>query len=163
MVREAEKDMVFYQTSGGGLTVTGGEPMAQIDFLEQLLLKCRDKDIHTAIETSLYAEKESIKRIIDITDLFLVDLKIFDGIQHQIYTGKSNDKIIDNFRYLSGTGKKIIVRIPLIENITATDSNINAIEGFVKKVNNKIPVEKINYNPLAVNNYKRLGIPFLLK
>jgi pyruvate formate lyase activating enzyme len=163
VVSEAEKDLVFYQTSGGGVTVTGGEPLAQIGFLEEILKKCKKKDIHTAIETSLYAEKESIKRIIDITDLFLVDLKIFDGNQHQKYTGKSNEIILDNFRFLSGTGKKMIVRIPVIENITDIDSNLKAVEVFVKEYNDQIQIEKINYNPLAGNNYKRLGLPFLLK
>jgi len=163
VVIEAEKDKVFYQTSGGGVTITGGEPLAQVDFLEEILKKCKEKDIHTAIETSLYTEKESIKRVIEITDLFLVDLKIFDGDQHQKYTGKRNEKIIDNFRFLSGSGKNIMVRIPLIEKITNIELNLTEIENFVKGINDQIQIEKINYNPLAVNNYIRLGIPYLLK
>lgn len=163
IINEIEKDIVFYQSSGGGVTLTGGEPLYQPDFTSDILEECKKRKIHTAIETSLFCEKEVIDLIMELIDLFIVDIKLFDPVQHKIYTGKTNEMIMENFRYIAHHGKDILVRIPLIEDITDTDNNLNAIINFVKDVNNKIPVEKINYNPLAENNYKKLGIPFLLK
>lgn len=163
IISEVEKDMIFYESSGGGITVTGGEPLYQPEFLTGILKECKVRNIHTAIETSLYAEIEAIEQVIDLTDLFIADLKLFDPDLHIKYTGKDNERIKNNFKYIADYGKEIIVRIPLIETITDTESNLSAIQRFVKKVNDRIPIEKIKYNPLAENNYKRLGIPFLLK
>jgi pyruvate formate lyase activating enzyme len=99
----------------------------------------------------------------DKTDLFIIDLKIFDSFQHRYYTGKGNEIIKENFRYIAALGKEIIIRIPLIDKITNTEENLKAITDFVQKTRNDIPIEKVEFNPLAGNNYKKLGIPFLLK
>lgn len=163
IINEVEKDILYYETSGGGVTLTGGEPLYQPEFSAEILEACRKRQIHTAIETCLFCEKDAINRIIDFMDLFIVDMKLFDPIQHKYYTGKSNEIIKENFRYIAGFDKDILVRIPLIEDITNTDDNLNAIIKFVRDINNKIPIEKISFNPLAENNYKKLGIPFLLK
>jgi pyruvate formate lyase activating enzyme len=163
IISEIERDIIFYETSGGGVTITGGEPISQPGFLIGILNDCKSRNIHTAIETSLFAEDEVIEKLIDLVDLFIVDLKLFDTDLHIKYTGKDNEMIKKNFKYIAGYGKEIIVRIPLIENITDTESNLTAIEMFVKEVNDRILIEKIKYNPLAENNYKRLGIPYLLK
>jgi pyruvate formate lyase activating enzyme len=163
IITEIEKDNIFYEVSGGGVTFSGGEPLLQPEFLSGLLDECNTRKIHTAIETSLFAELETIDLIIDKTDLFIVDLKLSDQDLHNHYTGKSNERILKNFKYIAGYGKELIVRIPLIKDITDTESNLDAIESFVKELNDKIPIEKIKYNSLAENNYKRLGIPFLLK
>ena len=93
----------------------------------------------------------------------MVDIKIFDQAQHIRYTGKPNEIIKENFRYLAESGKPIIVRVPMVEGITDTEENKNAIIRFVGDIDSRIPIEYIPYNPLAENNYKRLGIPFLLK
>ena len=163
IINEIEKDIVFYQTSGGGVTLTGGEPLYQPDFSAEILEACKKRKIHTAIETCLFCEIDAINRILDYVDLFIVDMKLFNSIQHEYYVGKTNENIKENFRYIAGLDKDIIVRIPLIEDIINTDDNLNAIIKFVRDINNKIPIEKINFNPLAENNYKKLGIPFLLK
>ena len=96
-------------------------------------------------------------------DLFITDLKILDQTQHIRYTGKPNDIIKENFRFLAESGKQIIVRIPMVEGITDTEENKNSISEFVNEIDSRIPIEYIAFNPLAENNYKRLGIPFLLK
>jgi pyruvate formate lyase activating enzyme len=163
IISEVEKDRVFYDVSGGGITVTGGEPLYQPHFLSGILKECKVRKIHTTIETSLFAEKEIIDEIIDFTDLFIVDLKLYDPGLHLLYTGKDNERIKENFKYIAGYGKDVIVRIPLVEKVTATNNNLNEIENFVREVNDNIPIEKIKFNPLAENNYKRLGIPYLLK
>jgi pyruvate formate lyase activating enzyme len=163
ILNEIKKDTAFYQTSGGGVTITGGEPLFQPDFSAEILEKCKKMKIHTAIETSLFCERETIKRISEYVDLFIVDMKLYDPVQHINFTGKSNKIIKENFRYVAKSGKEILVRIPLVNNITDTDSNKNSILKFVHRINNKIPMEFLSYNPLTENNYKRLGIPFLLK
>lgn len=163
VITEIEKDKLYYTTSGGGVTLTGGEPLYQPEFSAAILEACKNRYIHTAIESSLFCEKETIKRILDFVDLFLVDMKIFDPQQHQLYTGKSNEIIRGNIKFLAENGKDILIRIPMIDNITDTEENKIAIRNFINSIDSRIPIEYLSYNPLASNNYKKLAIPFLLK
>jgi pyruvate formate lyase activating enzyme len=163
VIDEIIKDILYYRMSGGGVTLTGGEPLFQPDFSAEILEACRKRKIHTAIETSLFCERETLSHISDFVDLFMIDMKIYDPLQHTRYTGKSNESIRENFRYIAKSGKQIIVRIPMIEGITDNEENINALREFVRKTNSLITIEYIPYNPLAENSYKRLSIPFLLK
>lgn len=163
VVNEIEKDSLYYNVSGGGVTLTGGEPLYQSDFSASILKECRDRKIHTAIETCLFCDPEINSGLIGLIDLFIVDLKISDPDMHERFTGKSNEIIKENFKLIAGRGKEIIVRIPMIPGITETNENKEAIEKFVNKTRSSIPIEYISYNPLAENNYKRLGIPYLLK
>jgi pyruvate formate lyase activating enzyme len=162
VMNEIEKDLLYYSTSGGGVTFTGGEPLFQADFLMSILRECRKKNIHTAIETSLFCETQTLEVIAGYVDLFLADLKLFSNDSHLRFTGKPNTLIKENLRFLAGLGKKIIVRIPLIEGITDTEKNKSAIIQFVNETDSRITIEFIPSNPLAANNYKKLGIPFLL-
>ena len=163
VIGEVEKDIAYYRNSGGGITLTGGEPFYQPGFASEILKECRIRGIHTAVETCLYYEEDILKELSEFVDYFIVDLKLFDPEQHKSYTGKSNEIIKENFRYIAGLGKSILVRLPLIKDITDTETNKDSILRFVKETDKNIPVEYISYNPLAVNNYDRLGIPFLLK
>jgi pyruvate formate lyase activating enzyme len=163
IISEIEKDILYYRKSGGGITLTGGEPLYQPEFSTEILKACKENNIHTAVESCLFCDKGTIDRMSDFVDLFIVDMKIFNGAKHIQFTGKSNDIIKDNFEYISKSNKSIIVRIPLIPDITDTEENKNAIVKFVHGIDKKIPIEYISYNPLAENNYKKLGIPFLLK
>jgi len=163
VMNEIEKDILFYKKSGGGVTLTGGEPLYQPAFSNEILDSCRKKNIHTAIETCLYCEQNVVAEIADYVDLFIVDMKIFDNIQHTVYTGKQNIIIKENFRYIAARGKEILVRTPLVDSITNTRENLTAIEEFVHEIRNDIPIEHMDYNPLTENNYKRLAIPFSLK
>jgi pyruvate formate lyase activating enzyme len=163
IISEIEKDIIFYQNSGGGVTLTGGEPLFQPDFSLGILQECRSRRINTAIETSLFCETKVLDLIGDYVDLFIIDLKLFDTDLHNLYTGKGNETIKKNFLYLASHGKNIHVRIPLIDNITNTGANLNAIEEFVRKAGKDIQIEYIAFNTLAENNYKKLGIPYLIK
>ena len=158
---EIEKDITFYESSGGGVTFTGGEPLYQDSFVAAIAEKCRNKGIHTAVETCLSGNIE-VMEILNTIDLFIIDLKIFDASEHLFLTGRSNEEILENFRMIVNSGKEIIVRIPLVKNITDTPENLNSIRNFVHSLNPSIPVELIPFNPLAGNNYERLGIPFRL-
>lgn len=163
IIAEIEKDSLYYNISGGGVTLTGGEPLYQPGFSSAILEECRRRNIHTAIETSLFCEKDTLRLFLNIVDLFIVDMKIFDQQKHIYYTGKSNDIIKENILFLADYRKNILIRIPLVENITSTEDNKSAIRDFINNIDRKIPVEHLNYNPLAGNNYKKLDIPFLLK
>ena len=163
VISEIEKDKLYYSTSGGGVTLTGGEPLYQPEFSKKILEECRKMNIHSAMETCLFCERSTIERIIDLVDLFIVDMKIFDGDKHVWYTGKPNDIIKDNIRYLSESGKSILIRIPMIENITDNEENKTAIRRFISSIDSRIPIEYLSYNSLAGNNYLKLGIPFMIK
>ena len=160
---EIEKDILYYSVSGGGVTLTGGEPLYQPLFSEEVLESCKKRNIHTAIESSLFCETETLSRFLSIVDLFIVDMKLFDPQQHLRYTGKSNELIKENIRFLAEDGKDILIRIPMVSYITDTEENKNKIRDFINSIDSSIPIEYISYNPLAGNNYKRLDIPFLLK
>jgi pyruvate formate lyase activating enzyme len=162
VVEEIERDLIYFQNSGGGVTLTGGEALFQPEFSTAILQACKERNIHTTIETCLFCKREVIDKVLPYVDLFYCDLKIFDSQEHKHYTGRDNQIIKDNFRYLASSGKKMIVRLPLIEQITDTVENRKAIADFVNEIDKNIPVELINYNPLTENNYNRLGIPFLL-
>lgn len=162
VIAEIRKDLDFLRISGGGVTLTGGEPLAQAPFASEILHSCKTMGIHTAVETSLSGDKKSLELIIEHTDLFITDMKIFDNEKHIRFTGKSNEIIKENFRSLINAGKNIIVRIPMIRNITDDDVNIKAILAFITESGIEIPVEYINFNPLAGNNYYRLGMKYTL-
>jgi pyruvate formate lyase activating enzyme len=163
ILTEIEKDFLYYEKSGGGVTLTGGEPLYQPEFAEEILKLCRKRNLHTAIESSLFCDRKILSRFVDLVDLFIADIKIFDTQQHIRYTGKSNEIIKENIRYLADMRKDILIRIPLIENITDTEDNKAAIRDFISSIDSRIPIEYLSYNPLAENNYKKLNIPFLLK
>jgi pyruvate formate lyase activating enzyme len=162
ILNEIEKDILYYRMSGGGVTLTGGEPFYQPDFSRNILKECKRKNIHTAIETCLFCEKEVVAKISDSVDLFIVDMKIFDNNQHILYTGRSNNIIKENIRSLVESGKPLLVRIPVIPNINDSEENKNACVRFIHEIDEHITVEYISFNPLAENNYKKLDIPFLL-
>jgi pyruvate formate lyase activating enzyme len=163
ILTEIEKDILYYSISGGGITLTGGEPLYQPEFSEEILELCKERNIHTAIESSLFCEEETLHRFLNIVDLFIVDMKLSDPLQHQRYTGKSNEIIKDNIRFLAENKKEILIRIPMVDNITDTEENKTAIRNFISSIDRKIPIEYLSYNPLAGNNYKRLDLPFLLR
>jgi pyruvate formate lyase activating enzyme len=160
LMDEIEKDSVFYGQSGGGLTVSGGEPMMQIDFLESLLKACREKSIATAVDTSGYAPWAGFERILKLVDLFMVDLKLIDDVKHEKYTGVSNRLILDNFDHLLKSGTAVRARCPMIPGITDTEDNIDSIISFL---GNHLDVELISilaYNPLGEDKFARLGIEY---
>jgi pyruvate formate lyase activating enzyme len=161
IMREIVRDAVFYEESGGGVTLTGGEPLFQPEFAIEVLKACKSRNIHTAIETSLFCDKNTIQAFSEYVDLFITDIKIFDSETHLTFTGKSNEIIKENFCYIADSGKKITVRIPMIKNITDDEANTASIEQFVKGVRSDIQIEQISYNPLSENNYRKLGKPFL--
>lgn len=150
------REEIFTRVSGGGVTISGGEPLYQPEFLKELLQGMKQAGVPTCIETSMFAKQEVLESIAPYVDQFLVDIKILDEETHKKYTGVSNRQILSNFRYLAGLGKPILVRIPLIPGITATEENLRAIRAFVDSVNPEIPIEVLNFNSFAGSKYRFL-------
>ncbi|MFC1760660.1 glycyl-radical enzyme activating protein [Planctomycetota bacterium] len=161
VMTEIQKDRLFYEMSDGGVTLTGGEPLQQSAFCLAILQASKERNINTAMETCLYASQDVLESVVPYVDHFLVDIKLWDGQSHHHYTGKDNALILENFRFLARQHTQIVVRIPLIENITDTPGNLKAIEEFVRSVNPGIPIEKLTYNPLTPSKYRKLGRAFL--
>lgn len=158
VMKEVEKDIVFYEQSGGGVTFSGGEPLMQGDFLVSLLQECKNKKIETAVDTSGYAPWKIFDRIADLVEIFLYDLKFIDDEEHKKYTSVSNEIILDNLSRLSQRNAKIIVRVPLIPGITDTEANIDAIAGFLEPLQGVHELDLLPYNKLSEDKFRRFNI-----
>ncbi len=140
----------------GGITVSGGEPMMQADFVCDLA--DRLSGIHKAIQTSGYTDVETYKKVTDKFDYIMQDIKLVDSDEHKYYTGVSNEKILKNIDYLKRSGKEFLFRVPMIPGITDTEANLAAI----KKLTEGYPVEYLQYNTLAGAKYEMLGMKYKL-
>lgn len=159
IMKEIKKDQMFYQESGGGVTLSGGEVMTQIRFVEELVRCCKENGISVAIDTCGYAPFDSFERILDNTDIFLYDIKLMDSKRHEKYTGKSNKIILENVKKLSKRGANIYLRIPLIEGINTDDENIEEIIRFALD----LKISKVNllpYHEIGSDKYKRLNMDY---
>ena len=151
-------DRVFYETSGGGVTFSGGEPFISPEFLLQLLKEAKRHGLHTTVDTTGYTGKENIYSALDYIDLFLFDIKFINDEKHKKYTGVSNRIILDNLNLLRESQANLIVRIPLIPGITDTEENLLEIIDYLKVNNFNFPVECLPYNPIGESKYDRMGI-----
>jgi pyruvate formate lyase activating enzyme len=158
---EIEKDIIFYDQSGGGATFSGGEPLAQPAFLRKLLKACRDRDIHTAVDTSGYANWEVIHSVAGSTELFLYDIKHLDDTMHTKTVGVSNRVILDNLQKLARIHGNIIIRMPLVPGINDDDENIVSTAQFISSVNIK-EVNILPYHKTGMDKYGRLGREYRL-
>ena len=148
-------DEIYYRNSKGGVTFSGGECMLQIDFLSEILTKCKERGIHTAVDTAGNVPWSYFEKIINVTDLFLYDLKAADTNRHQQLTGAKNDLILQNLRMLSEAKKQIHVRIPFI--LGCNEDQIEEIAEILKPLNIE-KVEVLAYHKLGNSKYTSLAI-----
>jgi len=156
---EIEKETVFYETSGGGATFSGGEPLLQALFLSDLATECRTKSIHTCLDTSGYCDPALFREMIPQFDLFLFDIKTLDRDQHIRYTGVPNDDILENLEWLDREQSNYIIRIPYIPGVNDDRSSIRNLLEFLQKLRN--PLKEIHFlpfHPMARTKLKRLGM-----
>lgn len=153
---QIERDIAFYDESGGGVTFSGGEPLSQPDFLLALLQACQAREIHTAVDTCGFAPWESFERLCPHTDLFLYDLKLLNDQKHREYTGVSNAPILENLRRLSRAGREIILRLPLVPGVNDTNEQVRDIGEFAARLCHLSRVDVLPYHHLAVEKYGRL-------
>jgi pyruvate formate lyase activating enzyme len=155
VMREIEKDLVFYEESGGGVTFSGGEPTMQPDFLLSLLKECKGAGLHTTVDTSGYVPTRIFEKIIDYTDLFLYDLKLMNDELHQKYTGVSNKLIHTNLKWLDENDKNIFIRIPVVPGITDSQENISETINFLTKLENISEINLLPYHKAGDGKYSR--------
>jgi pyruvate formate lyase activating enzyme len=156
VMREIEKENLFFDQSGGGVTFSGGEPLMQPEFLMALLHRCREKGIHTTLDTSGYAEPEIFKSVARLVDLFLFDLKFMDDSLHRKYTGADNRLILENLKYLDEQAGKFIIRMPVVPTITDSLENIREIARFVLSLKRAERIDLLAYHAFAGAKYKKL-------
>jgi len=160
IMNEIEKERVFFDQSGGGVTFSGGEPLLQSKFLIELLDECSKRGIHTAVDTAGLANTEIILDVAKRTDLFLYDLKMMDSERHRKWVGVPNEKILENLKAVAATGVKIIIRIPLIGGVNDDAENIKATARFVAELSGeKKSVNLLPYHKIAQTKYQKLGRP----
>ncbi|MBR2466911.1 MAG: glycyl-radical enzyme activating protein [Clostridia bacterium] len=157
VMREILKDQSYYETSGGGVTFSGGECMLQIDFLEEILKECKSHGIHTAVDTAGHVPFEYFEKIIPYTDLFLYDVKSLDNEKHKEYTGATNELILANLEMLLKSGKAVWVRIPIIPNVNDTEEEMKKIKSFLCSYGYPPKVELLPYHAMGEHKYAALG------
>ena len=158
ILEEVGKDRVFYEESGGGVTISGGEPTSQFDFLMELLRELKAAGFHTALDTCGHSEWKKLKLTMNYVDLYLYDLKIMDDELHIKYTGVSNSLILRNLKNLVESCGKIAVRIPVIPGVNDSDDNFNELASFLGSLKTSITeIDLLPYHTSAENKYKRFG------
>lgn len=162
VMAEIEKDIVFYDESGGGVTFSGGEACMQPVFLLAMLKECRKKEIHTTVETCGYVNLEFLQRVSKSVDLFLYDLKLMDSQKHQAVTGVPNELILDNLRWLAENHPQVIVRVPIIPGINDDQENLHQIGEFVASLKRVTEIHVLPYHKGGTHKYKRLGLTYQL-
>lgn len=162
LLKEIERDVVFYDQSGGGVTLTGGEPLMQPRFTIELLRACQAHGIHTVLDTSGYAAWTVVEGAARHTNLFLYDLKIMDETRHRQYTGVSNRLILSNLQRLSTGGARIIVRIPLIPGVNDDEHNLRLTRQFLAGLPHLAGVEVLPYHDIAAAKYSALDLSYRL-
>lgn len=158
---EIKKDLHYYEASGGGVTFSGGECLLQPDFLTELAAKCKENNIHTALETALFVPWQNIERLIPYTDLFFCDIKIADPQKHKAFTGQDNALITDNIKRLSHKAQNIIIRIPVIPGVNDSPQDIEGFAAIIKACGEGIHgIELLKYNNLAKSKYDMLSAKY---
>ena len=160
VLAEIERDRTFYEQSGGGVTFTGGEPLAQPDFLLGLLRACRERGLHTVVDTSGFANWTILDEVRPLVDLFLYDLKLMDDARHRRFTGVPNGPILANLRRLADLGSALLVRIPVIPGVNDDEENLRQAGTFLAALAQVPPVELLAYHNIAEAKYAGLGLEY---
>ena len=153
-----EKERIFFDQSGGGVTFSGGEPLQHADFLIEILDECGERGIHRTVDTTGLAKTETLLEVAKRTDHFLYDLKMMDSTKHKSWTGVPNEQILENLKMLSATGAMINIRIPLIKGVNADEENIRETAAFIAGLaGEKKKVNLLPYHNIAARKYQKLG------
>jgi len=156
LFREVEKDAAFYRRTGGGITVGGGEPTMQAEFLEGFLSLCRSHFLHAAMETSAYTSWENLASLLSSLDLIYIDLKHMDEDRHHEWTGVSNGLILENIKRTSNVSH-LILRVPIIPGFNDSVENITETAGFARDLGcNLLRLELLPYHRYGIHKYEEL-------
>ncbi len=162
VLAEIERDALFHDESGGGVTFSGGEPLLQWRFLLELLRRCGERGIHRAVDTTGFASPKVLAQVAEQTDLFLYDLKTMDPALHREATGVPLQPILDNLVRLTELGARIRIRVPLIPGINDTDGNMDATGAFLAPLGGIDAVHLLPFHRPARSKHERFGMPWRL-
>ncbi len=165
VMEEVERDKPFYRHSGGGLTVSGGEPLAQPEFTRALLAKAKERGINTALDTCGFATWEVLERVLEVTDYVLLDLKHMDPEAHRRHCGASNQVILENARRMAEGGVPLRLRLPLIPGFNDGEENLSRSAEFVRELERngrECEVDILPYHPYAGAKYRVFGLDYPL-
>lgn len=162
VMNEIKRDLIYYDQSGGGATFSGGEPLGQIDFLRALLQACKDRDIHTTVDTCGHVPFKRIEQVRPLVDLFLYDIKLMDSNRHMQHTGVPNQRILENLKTLSKTGARVIARIPIIPGVNDDQRNLEQTGRFLASLKTIPEVSILPYHRSATEKYNRMKTPYNL-
>lgn len=162
VMAEVERDRIFYDRSGGGMTVSGGEPLMQPEFLLELLKEAGRVDIHRAVDTTGFTQTSLLLDVAKETDLFLYDLKHMDPEKHKLYTGVSNELILHNLRALAESGATVNIRIPVIPGINDDAENLEKTGDFLASLPGGPTVNVLPYHKAGLEKFRRLGLEYRL-
>jgi len=160
VLAEVRADRPFYETSGGGLTLSGGEPLAQPAFAAEVLRLARADGVHTAVDTCLAVAWEAVAAVLPLVDLWLVDVKLADPDAHARWTGASNQRILANLRRLAEAGPPVVVRTPIVPGANDSAEAVAAIADLLADLPALRYWELLPYHPLGSAKYARLGLPY---
>ena len=156
------EDQIYYEKSGGGVTLNGGEVAVQWEFALEILKACREKNINTCVETSMYCSSDILEKFYPYTDLFFTDIKNMDSAVHKKWSGAGNELTLENIRQTAQAGKKLVVRIPVIPQINDSDENMRATAAFMRDNlgDSLVQVQLLPYRKMGIEKYNSLGIPY---
>ena len=160
VIDEVEKDRPYYETSGGGVTFSGGEPLIQKDFLLCLLRECKAAGLHTAVDTAGNVPKETIEAAMPFVDLWLYDIKMLDEAKHREATGAGNSRILENIKMLAALDKEIIVRVTVVPGVNDNQAEMESIAGFISGLKTVKHVELLPFHRMAGGKYQSLGMEY---
>ena len=157
LMAEIEKERVVMEDSGGGVTLCGGEPLMHTDYVLELLHELGRRGFHRTVDTTLYASQETVAKVAEACELFLVDLKLMDSAKHRLYTAVPNEQILQNIRWLADAGKDFLIRIPLIEGVNADEGNMEATALFLKSLPwQRRTVHLLTYHDVGKDKHRRM-------
>ena len=157
IMQTVKRDKLYYDASGGGMTVSGGEPLEQVEFTRELLALAKAEGIHTAVDTSGCASAGALDAVESLTDLFLYDLKIMDSDLHRKYTGCGNEQILSNYVRLIQTGRTVHVRVPVMEEVNDNEQNWEKLETLLRQCP-PAALRFLPYHTLGSSKYAGLGM-----
>ena len=150
-------DMPYYRRSGGGVTLSGGEVLAQADFAAELLKACKEEGLHTAIESTGNAPFSDIEKLLPYLDLYLLDIKQMDSKKHEEYTGAPNERILENARMIAESGVELIIRTPVVPSFNDSAADIKALADFARSLGTVSEYHLLPYHRLGADKYTGLG------
>ncbi len=160
---EVMKDKIFYDNSGGGITLSGGEPLAQFSFSYALLKEAKHRGLHTCVETCGYLPEEHLRAVAPFVDIFLYDYKETDRVLHKAYTGVANETILNNLRLLDSLGNRIILRCPIIPTLNDREEHLLGIAETANSLSHVIGIHVEPYHPLGSGKSRMLGRSYALE